>query len=324
MSTDPDSLIKKGDAYLAEGLFAQAIKSFTKAIVADPRRAAAYCRRAEAYYARLQALMGPEPCGTERYDEFKAKVRDRKELDLALKDLNTAVGLCPNLAEGHTGQGIINYEKGRYQEAIASFTRAIPLQKKKAETYYRRAVAYTELNDDAQTLKDLDAAIRADPGYADAYLEKGVLYSSQERYEEARRQIDKAIALNPGAAHYYTQRAMATSMPAYDSGDEDALWEAVQYMDMAIELDPKNAEAYFDRGLIYGVLGESRKELADFSTTIALDPNFTSAYRQRFECFIELGRKEHAARDWAQYCARSKKSVRISSPEEARQNYSLN
>ena len=324
MTTKADLLIKKGGFYLAEGMFAQAIASFTLAITADPRRAAAYCRRAEAYHARLQALVGSEPCGAERCEEFRAKLRARKELDLALKDLNAAVGLCPDLAEGRVGLGIIHHEKGQYQEAIAAFTKAIPLQEDKAGTYFRRALAYEAMKDDAHTLEDLDFAILADPGYADAYLEKGVVYSCQERYDEARREIDKAIALDPGKAHYYSQRAMAMSMPAFDSGDEGALCEALIYMDEAIKLDPKNAEAYFDRGLIYGGLGESEMELADFSTTIALDPGHASAYERRFQCFSDLGQKDQAVKDWTQYCARSKDGGRISSPEHFIERHSFN
>ena len=324
MTTEADRFIKKGDAYLGEGMFDKAIKAFTKAIAADPRRPGAYCRRAEAYFALAQALVGKEPCGTARLAEFLGKMRARKELDLSLKDLSTAVELSPDLAEGYFGQGAIHYERGRYKEAVAAFTKALPLQEKKAETYFRRAVAYERLNDDAQALKDLDACLREDPTYADAYLEKGVIYSSQERYEEARREIDKAIALNPRDARYYSQRAMAMCMPAFKSGDEGALWEALVYMDQAIKLEPKNAETYFDRGLIYRVLGESELELADFSTTITLDPEHASAYRQRFECFVDSDQENEAVRDWIQYCARAKKAVRFSKPQKEKSMYSVN
>lgn len=311
MSTKTDRLIKKGDDYVAEGLFAQAIKSFTMAISADPRRATTYCRRAYAYYAYLHTIVEDEPNDVAKHEAFTAKVRARKELDLSLKDFNRSLELCPDLAEGHYGQGVIHYEQGRYQEAIASFTNALPLQTEKAQTYYRRASAYEQLNDDAHTLEDLDAAILTDPGYADAYLERGVIYAGQERYTEALREIDKAISLDPEIAHYHAHRAMAMSRPAFDSGDETVLREAVGYLDEAIRLEPKNAESYYNRGLLYGVLGDSESELADFSTTIMLDPDYAAAYRERFQCLSALGQKEHAAQDWVQYCARSREPIRV-------------
>lgn len=260
MRTRIDLLIKKGNAYLAEGMFAKAIKTFTRAIATNPQRPAAYCRRAQAYYARAQAFVGKEPCDTARH----------------------------------------------------------------AETYFRRAVAYQQLDDDARTLEDLDACMLADPAYADACLEKGLVFFSQERYEEARQEIDQAIALDPTKADYYTQRAMATAMPAYATRDEEALYEALGFMDEAIRIDPGCAEFYFDRGLIYGVLGDSEQEFADFSTTIALDPGYASAYRQRFECLLDSGRKEEAVRDWVQYCVRTKKAVRFGMPSGKPPIYSVN
>lgn len=49
----------------------------------------------------------------------------------------------------------------------------------------------------------------------------------------------------------------------------------------AIRLDPKNAEAYSDRGVAYKEIGQSDKEIADFSEAIRLDPKYAKAYYGR-------------------------------------------
>ena len=138
-----------------------------------------------------------------------------------------------------------------------------------------------------------------------------MIFSSQGRYAEAVREIDKAIELRPDTAAYHNHRAMAISMPAYDTMDTAAFEAARESLTEAIRLDPTNAEPYFNRSILHGLLDDLAAELADLNTALRLDPDFTAAYRQRFECLSQLGRKERAAQDWAQYCARAKKAARI-------------
>ncbi|MDR1203674.1 MAG: tetratricopeptide repeat protein [Tannerellaceae bacterium] len=49
----------------------------------------------------------------------------------------------------------------------------------------------------------------------------------------------------------------------------------------AIELDPKDAEAYFNRGVVYFRIGSYERAFADFNKSIELDPNNANAYCNR-------------------------------------------
>ena len=54
-----------------------------------------------------------------------------------------------------------------------------------------------------------------------------------------------------------------------NKGDND--WAIVDF-DKAVELDPKNAKAYFNRGLAYGRKGDRQQGIADIRKAATLDP----------------------------------------------------
>ncbi len=56
---------------------------------------------------------------------------------------------------------------------------------------------------------------------------------------------------------------------------------ALEDFNKAIEKDPKYAEAYLNRGFVYGNTGELKKALADFDKAIALDSGYVEAYYNR-------------------------------------------
>jgi tetratricopeptide (TPR) repeat protein len=55
-----------------------------------------------------------------------------------------------------------------------------------------------------------------------------------------------------------------------------------------IEIDPRNATAYYNRGFAYSNLGQWDKAAADFTQTIEINPNFTSAYQNREIAYRKL------------------------------------
>ena len=57
--------------------------------------------------------------------------------------------------------------------------------------------------------------------------------------------------------------------------------QAIGDFTQAISLNPKNANAYADRGAAYGSLGQHALAISDFTQAITLNPNFAGAYYNR-------------------------------------------
>ena len=67
----------------------------------------------------------------------------------------------------------------------------------------------------------------------------------------------------------------------------------------AIQRDPQDASAYFNRGFVYEHRGDLQLAIADFSKVIRLTPDREGAYYYRWAAYTDLGDREHAAADMA-------------------------
>ena len=67
----------------------------------------------------------------------------------------------------------------------------------------------------------------------------------------------------------------------------------------AIELDPKYAHAWYNRGVAYNKLGQPDKAVADFSRAIELDPKYAHAWNNRGVAYNKLGQPDKAVADFS-------------------------
>lgn len=65
----------------------------------------------------------------------------------------------------------------------------------------------------------------------------------------------------------------------------------------AIRLNPNDINAYINRGIAYGSLGNHQKALADFSTAIHLDQKNANAYTGRSYAYLNIGNYNQAIAD---------------------------
>jgi len=62
--------------------------------------------------------------------------------------------------------------------------------------------------------------------------------------------------------------------------------EAISEFNKAIELNPNTAEAYFNRGHVYGFKGNPDQSISDFTKAIGINPNFVDAYKMRASAYF--------------------------------------
>ena len=70
--------------------------------------------------------------------------------------------------------------------------------------------------------------------------------------------------------------------------------ESLVLMDRAIAADPKNATAYFWRGISWLELGFFERAIADFERSLALEPGYFNAERHKALALLYLGRTDEA------------------------------
>jgi len=135
-------------------------------------------------------------------------------------------------------------------------------------------------------------AIDIFPDYADAYLGRGKARQAAGQNDTARADFERAIAIDP------------TSEPAYTSLGtielaQGNIQKALADFTRSISLHP-TADAYYQRGLTYQVLHQSKRAVDDYDLAIANDPIAPYIYRARAKAKRDLGDAAGAGEDQAQ------------------------
>ena len=134
-----------------------------------------------------------------------------------------------------------------------------------------------------------------------------------EQYEKANKDKSLAVALHPiEEAQQKTEAARKKKgeltpldylLRGNRAADEGRHSEAIDEFTNAINLDPKYAYAYNNRGASYHDLKEYDKAIADYTEIIALDPKHAMAYNNRGNSYYALKEYDKAIADYTEAIA---------------------
>ncbi len=243
--------------------------------------------------AVLQGMAPADRKGTERLLLLGESRALLGQLDKATDDLRLALHDEPDNPQCLAAYAWLQNLIGHPQEAIATLTKARPILPKAPWIPYRIAVSYYFLGNYAQAEKTCDAALQLDPKYAPVYFVRGISKLKENNFEGARNDFSQAVTLAPGNALFHRELAIAL----YDHGNAIL---ANEQFDLALRLDPKDAEGYFWRAKSMESLREKEKAIADLNTVVNLNPTYAAAYTELADLYKSAGHPEKAAAVLAQ------------------------
>lgn len=99
----------------------------------------------------------------------------------------------PDAPFAHNNRGAALKALGRFDEALASYEKAIALKPDYADAFHNRANVLRELKRFDEALASYDKAISLRPNYANAFNNRGGALQEQKRFDEAHFSQDIAI-----------------------------------------------------------------------------------------------------------------------------------
>jgi tetratricopeptide (TPR) repeat protein len=190
----------------------------------------------------------------------------KQQWDEALRDLDQAIRVNPNLPEAHAHQGRVFYERQQWARAIASFDAAIGLEPTPV-VHRLRGISRLRTGQADRAIEDLDQAIRlnAEDGYAHYY--RGEARHGLGQLEASIRDYEQAVRLLPTdprpANDLAWLRATAKDQRLQDI--EAALRLARQ--SIAIRKIPANLDTL---GAVFARRGELEKALVAYKDAMEL------------------------------------------------------
>jgi Mlc titration factor MtfA (ptsG expression regulator)/regulator of sirC expression with transglutaminase-like and TPR domain len=152
-------------------------------------------------------------------------------------------------------EGVHLTSEGWYEEANEAFTRAIEADPDDAEAYFERGANSLLLDEWEQSLADAEAGLRLDPEDPAGFVLRGSARVLLGEWNEG------LADLKQGIDQHETPFGRWCMGLAYLELDDPR--RALQQLDIAINLDPYEANFYLSRAEVYRALGNSEQAVRD-------------------------------------------------------------
>jgi tetratricopeptide (TPR) repeat protein len=229
-----------------------------------------------------------------QFEQATAAMR-QGDLDAAATGFAAVVKQTPEFAEAHFNLGLVNEERGRYEEAITSFQKALALKPHLHGANLFLGVTEFRLN----YLDKAHAAIAREtvsfPKDAAAWMWLGVVCLAQDKAEDAADALDKAARLKPddqdilyhrGRAHLLVSKNSYAEMFKLDSrswlvhrvlaqanSEAERHTEAIAEYEAAVKLAPSQPGLHEELGSEYRAVNKIVEAEAAFQKELEIDPH---------------------------------------------------
>ncbi|OQS06804.1 hypothetical protein THRCLA_01162 [Thraustotheca clavata] len=202
------------------------------------------------------------------------------DYDAAISDFNMALALDDKCATFYASRGTCYRKLSRSADALEDFTLAIEYDTKKGTHYFNRALVLYDINYYELAIADFTKALEDATGGPRtefrALHSRGNCYRRLSQYEKCVEDMNQAIKLEPRNSIAYNSLAQCY-MEYHD------LDNAIKYFSTAISLLDSNPSYFNNRGQVYFEKGNEfyRMALADFHLAIKLDGKDANTYYNR-------------------------------------------
>jgi tetratricopeptide (TPR) repeat protein len=270
--------VNRGVLRVRTDRFDDAITDLKAAITLKPGAYQAYVNLAQAYrrqgkldlaLGELQRALELEP-GLAHLHRLQARLYlERDETDLALASLDRAIereaANSPYLVDDHVERGRLLLRGEKLAPALASFDAALAIRNDHSLGQRLRAETLFRLGRFEEVITAFDRYLESGKPLESVYRGRGLARTELGQYPAAIEDFTKALELHP------TSAVQAYRGWTYLVAEAPKL--ALRDFELAIELDPKNADAYNGRGFARAKLGRHPEAVKDAMEALRQGPS---------------------------------------------------
>lgn len=195
-------------------------------------------------------------------------------------------------------RGRVHHQLGNDTLALQDYSGALRLDPKDSYALYNRAIIHARMQNLSRAVEDFDASLALRPDNNDAYLERGLVYLTLGRFDQAikdftslhKRDADHPHALaNRGIAYAWLGNRNKAEQDFAKIGVNDEAWpvvlhgravlafkdkdyqNAIDFLTLALEIDPEDYFALRMRADAYWETGEENLARDDDDRSMAID-----------------------------------------------------
>lgn len=192
----------------------------------------------------------------------------------ALNSFDRALEFNPDSASIWHNRGLTLIDLECYESAVTSFERCLQLQPDASWAWYNRGTALLQLKRYREALNSFDRAIEFRPDDSRAWYNLGLTWKRLGRYKKAISCLTRSLSLQ---LHHKDKRC-----PKGITGQ------------MLSEFQWKDYLNWYNRGVELGENGSYCEAIACYQIALELQPNFADAFYNTACCYARLGFAELA------------------------------
>jgi superkiller protein 3 len=236
--------------------------------------------------------------------------------------------------------GMISHDRGKHQEAIDYYTRALNYDGDNAEIHRNLALTYRHTKNYERAIESAHTAISLRGDDVNALLLLGNIYFEMNRYEDAAKQYSRALAIAPGnaSAQYNLGAAMmklGDELAALEyfkkAGASDKIGEiahkaytrlgvaytergvfdlAEQYLKLAVSLRPQDPVSHYNLGIAFLRQNKKDEALREFLLSEEKGGGDQAMLESLGEAFFSMKEYDRSRRAYNKILASEKRNVR--------------
>jgi len=144
----------------------------------------------------------------------------------------------------HTGLGNVHFKKGRLDDAIVEYKRALAIDPNYSEAHYNLGITYANNSMLDEAISEFKKALIINPNFTEAHFNLGVTYKKKDMLDEAISEYKKALNINPNLARAHNNLGLAYIK-------KGKLDESISEYKKALAINPNYAKAHYNLGIAY-------------------------------------------------------------------------
>jgi tetratricopeptide (TPR) repeat protein len=199
----------------------------------------------------------------------------------------TTIARNPQSWMAHNNIAISLLGKGRVEEAIVHYNKALELDPNYSEAHYNLANALLRLGRTDEAVAHYEKALELNPNNTPAHYNLAAVLVQSGRVDAAIDHYNRLLEKNPNhAAGHNNLGATLARIGRVD--------EAVAHYLKALELDPNNADAHYNLGNVWVRRGRVDEAIAHYNKVLELNPSSAAAHNKLSSILRERGKTGEA------------------------------
>ncbi len=198
-------------------------------------------------------------------------LRGSLEADVApARELRHYMDLNADQPTGQMQLAAFELARGRPQEAIAHYEKAILWDPNAAAIHHDVAVVLSQVGRNSEAIEHLKTACRLEPKEAEFQFKLGLAWNEAGRMDQTTAALEAAIHLDPRHSAAWYNLGLARNQLGQPEAALDALTRAAS-------IEPNDARIPYAQATILAQLGRSAEAVAAARRALAVQPDFPAA-----------------------------------------------